>query len=79
MGVVEIFCQLKSVKENFYQGKEPSKPSKLGPSFPLKMHNNGIAQIMISRLMCKFSRLFLNEFASNFLTNSRLFYKSVLV
>ena len=44
MGVVEIFCQLKSVKENFYQGKEPSKPSKLGPSFPLKMHKNGITQ-----------------------------------
>ena len=41
---MKTFVQLKSVLENCYQGKEPSKPSKFNPSFPLKMLKNGITQ-----------------------------------
>ena len=36
--------QLKNVIENFYQGKEPQKPSKLDTSLLLKMLKNGITQ-----------------------------------
>ena len=36
------FDQLNDAIEKSDQGKEPSKPSKLGPSFPLKLLKSGI-------------------------------------
>ena len=42
--LVKTCCQFKSVTENCYKGMKPSKPSKLGPSFPLKMLKSGITE-----------------------------------